>query len=135
MYKKRFLKIATALLIMLSVSGCGDSSNTNGTLTLVPSADNGTTDSAGNVIVSVAARITPATTNYQVNISAELYSNSGSVGTCSKVLSTNSTGTTQPLNCQLAQSTTEITTLRITATSDGLAATPIWKSGIPAYTP
>lgn len=134
MLKKRFLQIATTLLLMLSLAGCGDSSNTNGTLTLVPSADTGTPGS-GSVNVSVAARITPAMANYQVNITAELYSNSGSVGLCSKVLSTNSTGTTQPLNCQLAQSTTEITTLRITAISDGLSATPLWIYNIPAYTP
>lgn len=138
MNMKRLLRLAVVMLFVVAVAGCGTEgdSETNGTLTLNIL---NSTYSSGYVHLKANANVTPAITGTDVGFEAILYYTDSTgvsriVAECKDTRTTDITGVTTELACDLKQDLVFETTLRVTASIGGLHDT-MWVEAIPAFTP
>lgn len=123
-FKRLFTVVATVVFTM-SIFGCGENSNTNGTLTLTASAP---VSGVGTADLIASATVNPARTGTEVNLTVTQFGYSSTSGYVTVEVytdrkATNSTGFVNFNAHSFIQSQVMATSLQVTATCQGLSQT------------
>jgi len=137
MLKKSFLKIATALLFMISLAGCGDAGNTNGTLTLTTTIADLFGGRSFIRATAVVSRAVPGIVpGIPITFTGQHAKKDGTLlgPLITKKLETDSNGSAE-MQFYADQDTAEVTYFEVTATVDGGGLFKATTVTIPIFTP
>ena len=118
MFMKRFLKITAVMVFLLSLSGCGDIGNTNGTLALTTTV---TDLGGGRSFIKATVVVSKAVPGIPITITGKHSKKDGTLLINPPISATKETDPTGSAEMQFYadQDTAEITYFEVTASVDG----------------